>query len=118
MKLATLTNGARDGVLAIVNRDLTRMRAVPHIAATLQQALDDWARAAPLLQAEYESLNAGDGASLPFDPARCAAPPAARLPMAGRIGLPEPRGADAPRPRRRDAAFVPDRSADVPGRVG
>ncbi|CAB3927791.1 hypothetical protein LMG26858_06077 [Achromobacter anxifer] len=74
MKLATLTNGARDGALAVVNRDLTRMRAVPHIAATLQTALDDWARAAPLLQAEYEALNAGDGASQPFDPARCAAP--------------------------------------------
>lgn len=72
MKLATLNNGSRDGQLAVVNRDLTRMRAVPHIAATLQQALDDWARCAPLLQAEYDDLRASDGQ--PFDPARCAAP--------------------------------------------
>lgn len=72
MKLATLNNGSRDGQLVVVNRDLTRMRAVPHIAATLQQALDDWARCAPLLQAEYDDLRASDGQ--PFDPARCAAP--------------------------------------------
>ncbi|KGD86841.1 2-keto-4-pentenoate hydratase [Achromobacter sp. RTa] len=74
MKLATLANGSRDGELLVVNRGLTRMRAVPQIAATLQQALDDWARAAPLLQAEYEALDAGDGPGQPFDPARCAAP--------------------------------------------
>ncbi|MFY2083751.1 FAA hydrolase family protein, partial [Achromobacter xylosoxidans] len=72
MKLATLNNGSRDGQLVVVNRDLTCMRAVPHIAATLQQALDDWARCAPLLQAEYDDLRASDGQ--PFDPARCAAP--------------------------------------------
>ena len=66
MKLATLNNGSRDGQLVVVNRDLTRMRAVPHIAATLQQALDDWARCAPLLQAEYDDLRASDGQ--PFDP--------------------------------------------------
>ena len=75
MKLATLTNGTRDGELVVVNRNLTRMRAVPHIAATLQQALDDWARKAPLLQAEYESLDSGAGPSQSFDSSRCAAPP-------------------------------------------
>ena len=72
MKLATLNNDTRDGQLVVVNRELTRMRAVPHIAATLQQALDDWTRCAPLLQAEYDDLRAGDGQ--PFDAARCAAP--------------------------------------------
>ncbi|PND35213.1 2-keto-4-pentenoate hydratase [Achromobacter pulmonis] len=74
MKLATLTNGTRDGELVVVNRNLTRMRAVAHIAATLQQALDDWARKAPLLQAEYESLDSGAGPSQSFDSSRCAAP--------------------------------------------
>ena len=73
MKLATLNHGNRDGQLVVVNRALTRLRAVPHIAATLQQALDDWAGSAPRLQAEYDDLQAG-GAGLPFNPVLCAAP--------------------------------------------
>jgi len=74
MKLATLMDGSRDGALVIVSRNLARMRAVPQIAATLQQALDRWADAAPQLQAEYEALDADPRAGQPFDPARCAAP--------------------------------------------
>lgn len=55
MKLATLKNGARDGQLVVVSRDLSRHLAVSAIAATLQQALDDWTRIAPRLQAEYQA---------------------------------------------------------------
>jgi len=73
MKLATLNHGTRDGQLVVVDRALARQRPVPHIAATLQQALDDWARCAPRLQAEYDDLQAG-GAGQPFDAAQCAAP--------------------------------------------
>ena len=42
MKLATLRDGSRDGRLVVVSRDLTRASGVPHIARTLQAALDDW----------------------------------------------------------------------------
>ncbi|RIX85311.1 fumarylacetoacetate hydrolase family protein [Acidovorax cavernicola] len=74
MKLATLKNGTRDGQLVVVSRDLKRMRAVPALAATLQQALDQWADVLPGLQAQSDELNAGTRPAEVFDPARCAAP--------------------------------------------
>ena len=40
MKLASQKSG-RDGQLLVVSRDLSRAVPVPHIAATLQAALDD-----------------------------------------------------------------------------
>ncbi len=75
MKLATLKGGGRDGILAVVSRDLHRCLRVPEIAGTLQAALDDWARTEPLLRRVYERLNAGDAAGVePFEPQRAAAP--------------------------------------------
>jgi len=78
MKLATLKQGGRDGTLAVVSRDLTLCQPVPAIAATLQAALDDWSRAAPELQAVYDSLNGGGTAAnrhaIAFDPAQCHSP--------------------------------------------
>jgi len=59
MKLATLKAGGRDGTLVVVSRDLVCCQAVPDIARTLQAALDDWERTAPLLRRVYEALNAG-----------------------------------------------------------
>jgi len=50
MKLATLRNGARDGRLVVVSRDLTQFTDASHIAPTLQAALDDWADMAPELE--------------------------------------------------------------------
>ena len=38
MKLATLKNDSRDGVLVVVSRNLARCVAVPEIARTLQAA--------------------------------------------------------------------------------
>ena len=61
MKLATLRNATRDGRLVVVSRDLARALPVPGIAATLQEALDDWGRAAPLLQAAAAGLEKGEG---------------------------------------------------------
>ncbi len=58
MKLASLRAG-RDGRLLVVGRDLTKAVGVPHIAKTLQMALDDWALVAPKLQAVSNDLNAG-----------------------------------------------------------
>lgn len=57
MKLATLKNGRRDGMLVVVNRELTQAVAVPDIAQTLQQVLDQWDELSPRLQAVYQALN-------------------------------------------------------------
>jgi fumarylacetoacetate (FAA) hydrolase len=75
MKLASLKNGTRDGVLVVVSSDLTRAVPVPAVAHTMQQAIEDWARAAPLLQQIYLRLNSGDlPGTWPFDPARAESP--------------------------------------------
>lgn len=59
MKLATLKQGGRDGTLIVVSRDLRYAVRADAISASLQQALDDWDRAAPRLQVLYDELNAG-----------------------------------------------------------
>ena len=61
MKLATLNQG-RDGQLIVVSRDLARAVRVPQIAATLQQAIENWDALAPRLDAVYAELNAGQAA--------------------------------------------------------
>jgi fumarylacetoacetate (FAA) hydrolase len=74
MKLASLKHG-RDGSLAVVSNDLARCIAVPHIAHTLQSALDGWHETAPRLMRVYELLNDGEAeGAKPFVPAECAAP--------------------------------------------
>ncbi|KRG73699.1 2-keto-4-pentenoate hydratase [Stenotrophomonas chelatiphaga] len=60
MKLGSLKEGGRDGTLIVVSRDLQHGVRATGIAATLQAALEDWARTAPRLQALSESLNTGD----------------------------------------------------------
>ena len=57
MKLATLKSGGRDGTLVVVSRDLVTCQAVPKIARTLQDALDDWDTLAPRLQAVYDLVD-------------------------------------------------------------
>lgn len=59
MKLGSLKRGGRDGTLVVVSRDLKHAVEVRPVAATLQQALDNWSDAAPRLNAVYEGLNAG-----------------------------------------------------------
>ena len=76
MKLASLRNGTRDGQLLVVSRDLARALPVPHIAPTLQAALDDWSRLAPRL--EQAALDLEDGrapGSFPFQATQVLAPP-------------------------------------------
>jgi fumarylacetoacetate (FAA) hydrolase len=65
MKLASLKHG-RDGKLIVVNRDLGKYAPADGIAATLQQALENWSDAAPRLAALTPSL--------PFDARTCASP--------------------------------------------
>jgi fumarylacetoacetate (FAA) hydrolase len=74
MKLASLRNGTRDGQLVVVNRGLTRALPVPHLAGTLQEALDNWARCVPLLRDAAESLEKGAVTSAPFHLERAMAP--------------------------------------------
>jgi fumarylacetoacetate (FAA) hydrolase len=74
MKLASLRQG-RDGMLVVVARDLKTCIPVPHIAGTLQAALDDWHHAVPGLEHIYDLLNeASLQDARPFDPRDCAAP--------------------------------------------
>ncbi len=57
MKLATIQNNTRDGQLVVVNKKLTKAIAVPQIAATMQEAIDNWKTTAVLLQSVYQDLN-------------------------------------------------------------
>ncbi|MGK7296667.1 MAG: fumarylacetoacetate hydrolase family protein [Candidatus Wenzhouxiangella sp. M2_3B_020] len=60
MKLATLKEGGRDGTLAVVNRELTKVVKANDIAPTMQMALDNWDNVAPRLNSLYEQLQAGE----------------------------------------------------------
>lgn len=59
MKLATLKDGSRDGQLVIVSKDLTHYSPVGHVARTMQDALDEWAIAAPRLGEIAEGIETG-----------------------------------------------------------
>jgi fumarylacetoacetate (FAA) hydrolase len=74
MKLATLRNGSRDGQLVVVSRDLTRALPVQRIAATLQEALDNWARCSALLREAAQSLEQESVAAGAFQVDRALAP--------------------------------------------
>ena len=71
MKLASLKAG-RDGRLVVVSRDLTRCVSAASVAATMQDALDNWALARPALQVIADELEAGGGSA--FDQSACASP--------------------------------------------
>lgn len=69
MKLASMKSATcRDGELCVVNQELTRATKVPHIAKTLQDALDHWHDAESKLKEIYLALNEGQiKDSFPFD---------------------------------------------------
>ncbi len=71
MRFATLPNGTPDGRLHIVSRDNTRSTPA-QAAETLQAALEQWDALTPVLQAEYDALNAGGGEA--FDQSQALAP--------------------------------------------
>ena len=75
MKFATYRNGTRDGQLMVVSRDLSKAVAVPALAETLQEVLDDWDGIAPELEKVYAALNSGelDDAEA-FDESLCESP--------------------------------------------
>ncbi|WP_210485859.1 fumarylacetoacetate hydrolase family protein [Microvirga antarctica] len=73
MKLSSLKQG-RDGRLVVVSKDLTRATDAFFIVPTLQQALDDWARVAPLLSDLSAQLEIGSVPSIRFHEHDCASP--------------------------------------------
>jgi len=73
MKLASLKAG-RDGKLVVVNSALTKMTSATDIAATMQQALDNWAEVEPQLKARFAQLESGDIAGENFEQSACASP--------------------------------------------
>jgi fumarylacetoacetate (FAA) hydrolase len=75
MKLATLKDGSRDGLLAVVSRDMTMAHHATGIATTLQQVLDDWNFRSPPLEDLYATLNSGKARhAFAFNPQQCMAP--------------------------------------------
>jgi fumarylacetoacetate (FAA) hydrolase len=74
MKLASLKHG-RDGRLVVVDADLRHYAGAAGIAATLQDALDDWGRCAPRLHDLAVMLAAHQAKeALSFEAAACASP--------------------------------------------
>ena len=74
MKLASIKTLARDASLVVVDKQLTKAVAVPHIARTLQSALDNWAQVSPQLAAVYQAINEASYVADRFDPILVAAP--------------------------------------------
>lgn len=74
MKLATLDDGTRDGVLVVVNRDLSMYLSAEPFFRTLQDALDDWKTAEPKLREIAQEVEGATGAFGRFDEALCASP--------------------------------------------
>jgi fumarylacetoacetate (FAA) hydrolase len=84
MKLATLHDGSRDGLLAVVSRDLALVHPAQGIAGTLRQLLDDWNFLSPQLEDLYATLNDGKARhAFGFDPRQCMAP----LPRTGLVAI-------------------------------
>jgi len=73
MKLASLKS-SRDGRLVIVSKDLTRMTSAGKVANTLQNALDNWQQAEPLLRELSSLLESGEIAGEAFDETACHSP--------------------------------------------
>ena len=74
MKLASLNDGTRDGSLIVVSRDLTRYCHATDIAPTMQAALDEWDRCAPLLETLFSAVQSGSVACHDFNPAAAHSP--------------------------------------------
>lgn len=76
MKLASLRSQKhRDGILCLVNQELTRYVPIPDCAANLQEALEHWDGLYPVLQKKALALNEGLIAEAKlFDPKLMASP--------------------------------------------
>lgn len=59
MKLATLNTSHRDGELIVVSKDNQRAVKASQVAPHLREAIEDWKKAKPQLEALYKALNEG-----------------------------------------------------------
>lgn len=57
MKLASLNDGSRDGLLLVVSRDLQKATPAPTPYLTLLSAIESWEASAPRLQRMYDLLS-------------------------------------------------------------
>lgn len=57
MKLASLKSASRDGILIVVNQGLSHAVRVPHIAQTMQEAIERWDSVRAPLQEVSDQLN-------------------------------------------------------------
>ncbi len=67
MKLASLKEGGRDGTLVVVDKELKRAKKVPAIAATFQQAIENWKETEAKLKDVYDELNRDPNTADSFD---------------------------------------------------
>ena len=74
MRLCTLSDGTRDGALAVVHPDGGRCASARAVAPTLQAALDDWDRVLPELSRLAARLASGEVAGEAIDFERVMAP--------------------------------------------
>jgi fumarylacetoacetate (FAA) hydrolase len=74
VKLATLSDGTRDGRLIVVSRDLKTYADARDLAPNLQAALDRWDDVAPGLRSRFDRLQRGEGVAGKLDPAALQAP--------------------------------------------
>ena len=81
MKLGSLKEGGRDGTLIVVSRDLSRAVKATGIAATLQQALEDWTNAAPRLAGLHEALENSPAETINGEPVFAVDPIALAAPL-------------------------------------
>jgi fumarylacetoacetate (FAA) hydrolase len=110
LKLASLRDGSRDGLLLVVSRDLSRAVPVPGVSTTLQAALDDWTHVRP-------GSTGGGGTRVSCRRCVSFVPPsavAARTPLGRRLGLRQPRRTRA-QGAGPNAAIVLDRPAVYQG---
>ena len=74
MKLASIKNNTRDGKLVVVNKSLTQYADAGDIAETMQEALDNWKKVAPLLEALAKEVEAGHIDLIEFEENACESP--------------------------------------------
>ena len=60
MKLGSLKEGGRDGILVVVSKHIARTTRADCIVPTLQSALENWKDAEPRLRAWYSALEVGE----------------------------------------------------------
>ncbi|MBV8603294.1 MAG: fumarylacetoacetate hydrolase family protein [Pelomonas sp.] len=114
MKLASYSDGSRDGQLVVVSRDLSLAHYATGIATRLQQLLDDWGFISPQLEDLYTQLNHGKlRHAFAFEPQRCLAP----LPRASAFAAPDWLPGDAALGPRQAARFA-DASLGIEGEAG